>query len=180
MFVVGQTDSAAQRRGITVDIAPKLPHSRQNGLGIGIIAQLKLSAAIGYMGNQSPRARGSLVPGKRSAFSPVAPDAIVRHYLKIRGCDPFVRQRFTVAHEVGHFVLHRDKLERGDLVDDAMYRSGLSSSEETAANRLAADILMPFQLIRSLLSAGIRDPEALANKLQVSAAAMRIRLGFPI
>lgn len=94
--------------------------------------------------------------------------------------DPFVRQRFTVAHEIGHFVLHRDRLERGDLVDDAMYRSGLSSREETAANRLAADILMPFQLVRSLLSAGIRDPEALANKFQVSVAAIRIRLGLSI
>jgi hypothetical protein len=36
-----------------------------------------------------------------------------------------VRQRFTVAHEIAHFILHRQKLEGGDLVDDAMYRSGL-------------------------------------------------------
>jgi Zn-dependent peptidase ImmA (M78 family) len=76
--------------------------------------------------------------------------------------------------------LHRQKLESGDLVDDAMYRSGLSSKEETAANRMAADILMPFALIRSLISAGITDPQSLASKLQVSLAAMKIRLGLPL
>src|SRR5262249_31951059 len=80
----------------------------------------------------------------------------------------FVRQRFTVAHEIAHFILHRQKLEGGDLVDDAMYRSGLSTREETAANRFAADILMPLPLIRSLVQAGIRDPKSLAARLQVS------------
>ncbi len=91
-----------------------------------------------------------------------------------------VRQRFTVAHEIAHFILHRQKLESGDLVDDAMYRSGLSNKDETAANRMAADILMPFALIRSLISAGIRDPQSLAAKLQVSLPAMKIRLGLPL
>jgi hypothetical protein len=92
--------------------------------------------------------------------------------------DAFVRQRFTVAHEIAHFVLHRERLESGDLIDDAMYRSGLSSKEETAANRLAADILMPMPLIQTLVSAGIREPQSLANKLQVSLAAIKIRLGI--
>ncbi len=91
-----------------------------------------------------------------------------------------VRQRFTVAHEIAHFILHRRKLESGDLIDDAMYRSGLTSKEETAANRLAADILMPLPLIKQLLDAGIRDPESLAARLQVSLPAMRIRLGLPV
>jgi hypothetical protein len=91
-----------------------------------------------------------------------------------------VRQRFTVAHEIAHFILHRRKLESGDLIDDAMYRSGLSTQDETAANRLAADILMPLPLIRKLLDAGIRDPKSLAARLQVSLPAMRIRLGLPL
>lgn len=91
-----------------------------------------------------------------------------------------VRQRFTVAHEIAHFLLHRRKLESGDLVDDAMYRSGLSSKDETAANRFAADILMPHQLIRSLVESGVRTPEQLAARLQVSLPAMKIRLGIPV
>jgi hypothetical protein len=91
-----------------------------------------------------------------------------------------LRKRFTVAHEIAHFVLHRPQLENGDLIDDTMYRSGLSSAEETAANRLAADILMPFPLIQNLISAGVRDVESLAERFQVSQAAMKIRLGIPV
>jgi len=98
--------------------------------------------------------------------------------IAVNARDVFVRQRFTVAHEIAHFILHRRLLEQGDLVDDAMYRSGLSTKEETAANRLAADILMPLLLIRGLMAGGISTPESLANKLQVSLPAMRIRLGL--
>jgi hypothetical protein len=90
-----------------------------------------------------------------------------------------VRQRFTIAHEIAHFLLHRAQLENGDLIDDTMYRSGLSSAEEAAANKMAAHILMPFSLINSLVSAGITDVSELAGRLQVSQTAMRIRLGIP-
>jgi hypothetical protein len=100
--------------------------------------------------------------------------------IAVNSLHSFVRQRFTVAHEIAHFILHRQKLESGDLVDDAMYRSGLSNKEETAANRFAADILMPLPLIRALVEAGIRDPRNLAAKLQVSLPAMKIRLGIPV
>jgi len=94
--------------------------------------------------------------------------------------DALVRQRFTVAHEIAHFILHRAQLENGDLIDDAMYRSNVSTQDETAANRLAADILMPFALIRALINAGFKDTQSLANKLQVSLPAIKIRLGLPL
>src|SRR5258708_22623257 len=91
-----------------------------------------------------------------------------------------VRKRFTIAHEIAHFVLHRAILENGDLTDDAMYRSGLSSREETAANQLAAQILMPMPLIQSLVDAGLNDVQSLAARFQVSQTAMKIRLGIPV
>lgn len=91
-----------------------------------------------------------------------------------------LRKRFTVAHEIAHFLLHRRQLDEGELVDDTMYRSGLSSTEEAQANKLAAQILMPHTLIESLIASGVRDVEGLANNLQVSIPAMRIRLGIPI
>lgn len=90
------------------------------------------------------------------------------------------RKRFTIAHEIAHFILHRDYLEKGDLVDDAMYRSGLSSAEETQANSLAAQILMPFSLIQALVDSGIKDVATLASTFQVSQPAMKIRLGIPV
>src|SRR6185437_7044968 len=57
------------------------------------------------------------------------------------------RQRFTLAHEIAHFILHRS-LIGGGVVDDTMYRSALSSRREVEANKLAAEICMPLALIR--------------------------------
>jgi hypothetical protein len=90
------------------------------------------------------------------------------------------RQRFTVAHEIAHFILHKDRLESGDLVEDSLYRSGMGGQEESEANRLAADILMPYPLIQKLASAGDKTPEALADHLAVSLAAIKIRLGLTV
>jgi hypothetical protein len=59
--------------------------------------------------------------------------------------DPHVRKRFTVAHEIAHYILHRD-LVGSELVDDSLFRSGLTTREEAQANGLAADILMPRHL----------------------------------
>lgn len=84
------------------------------------------------------------------------------------------RQRFTLAHELAHYVLHRDLIESG-VIDDTMYRSGMSSYLETQANRMAADIIMPIELVRERRQA-IPSTEALASEFGVSKAAMNIRL----
>jgi len=91
---------------------------------------------------------------------------------------PRVRRRFTIAHEIAHFILHRDAI--GDeLLDDALYRSGLSGPMEVAANRLAADILMPWHLLNVYLQNGINSVEELAEIFDVSKSTMSIRLGVP-
>jgi hypothetical protein len=87
------------------------------------------------------------------------------------------RQRYTIAHEISHFVLHRDAIG-SEVVDDTFYRSGLSERREFEANALAAEILMPWSLIRVLMRDDARATE-LAQRLQVSEAAMNIRLGLP-
>lgn len=86
------------------------------------------------------------------------------------------RQRFTIAHEIAHFVLHRDVIGN-ELVDDTFYRSGLSERREFEANALAAEILMPWPLVTRLMQNGERSIEKLADALQVSTAALNIRLG---
>ncbi len=89
----------------------------------------------------------------------------------------YLRKRFTLAHEIAHFILHRDQI--GDeLTDDAMYRSGLPTREEAQANRLAADILMPAHLILRLKASGCDSPSKMADALQVSEEAMKIRLSY--
>lgn len=60
------------------------------------------------------------------------------------------RQRFTLAHEIAHFLLHRDRIGDG-ITDDILYRSKLSDFMEVQANCLAADILMPGHLIQQKL-----------------------------
>ncbi|AWB06681.1 ImmA/IrrE family metallo-endopeptidase (plasmid) [Azospirillum humicireducens] len=88
------------------------------------------------------------------------------------------RQRFTVAHEVAHFLLHRNQIGNG-LTDDTFYRSDLSDTREREANRLAADILMPWPLVRLATEGGVHSVEELAEAFDVSSAAMHIRLGLP-
>jgi IrrE N-terminal-like domain len=44
------------------------------------------------------------------------------YLIRINGRDPEVRKRFTLAHELAHFLLHKDDLDRADVVDSAMYR----------------------------------------------------------
>jgi Zn-dependent peptidase ImmA (M78 family) len=89
-----------------------------------------------------------------------------------------VRQRFTAAHEIAHFILHRDRIGDG-ITDDVLYRSKLSSPMEAEANRLAADILMPWHLIREVTAGGVTDVRNLAEHFEVSEIAMSIRLGLP-
>lgn len=89
------------------------------------------------------------------------------------------RRRFTIAHEIAHFLLHRDEI--GDGVEDStLYRSHLSGRQETQANRLAAEILMPWRLISHLVRQNPHSSvEFLAQELKVSKSAMAIRLGVP-
>jgi len=95
--------------------------------------------------------------------------------ISVRASDAYVRRRFTVAHEIAHFVLHRNRV--GAVVtDDAYYRSNLSSWEEVEANRLAADILMPRQLLAKYIKTWGAEPSVLAALFKVSESAIRIRL----
>ena len=91
---------------------------------------------------------------------------------------PVTRRRFTIAHECAHAMLHPELIGDG-IVDDALYRSGLSSRIEAQANRLAADLLMPRKKLDQLISSGITDVSTLAEKFWVSEQAMAIRVGVP-
>ncbi len=88
------------------------------------------------------------------------------------------RKRFTIAHEIAHFILHRDEIGDG-IIDDALFRSSLSTIIEVQANQLAADLLMPRALIQQSIDAGNKTIPELAKSLNVSKSAMSIRLGIP-
>ena len=69
------------------------------------------------------------------------------------------------------------------IVDNVLYRSGEPEQIEYEANRLAADLIMPDDLVLADLAAlgvAISDDviERLAQEWQVSKAAMEIRLSW--
>lgn len=57
------------------------------------------------------------------------------------------RKRFTVMHEIAHYVLHRDNADEVYAHRDA----GQNSRMETEANLFAANVLMPQELIDDAL-----------------------------
>jgi len=97
------------------------------------------------------------------------------------------RQRFTIAHELGHYMLHRNLIGNG-IADDCAYRStssdvykntNIGKSEETEANQFAASILMPKPAIENVKTlTKVDDPEIIANLLGVSRQAYCIRMGI--
>lgn len=100
--------------------------------------------------------------------------AAAGYRIVINGRDNSKRQRFTMAHEIAHYVLHRDLLENG-LVDDALYRSSLSDDYERQANRFAAQILLPAPALKAAYRSN-KALSSLAQAFNVSDAALRIRL----
>ena len=89
----------------------------------------------------------------------------------------WVLQKDKDSLKIAHFILDRDYIGDG-ITDNGLLRSNLSSEIEIAANRLAADIIMPWHLISHALKNG-RENNELAKVLKVSNGAMSIRLETP-
>lgn len=111
------------------------------------------------------------------------PEHVGSYIIRVNRNDSARRQRFTVAHEIGHFLLHRDEIGDG-ITDDVLYRSTLSDRREAQANRMAADLLMPQKLVDEWMERArtLKVDNVigfLADKFNVSEAAMKIRLGIP-
>jgi predicted transcriptional regulator len=96
------------------------------------------------------------------------------------------RQRFTAAHELGHYIYHRSLIGRG-VGDTRAYRSAgtnfpnqnITAQHERQANSFAANVLMPIDQIKYYQAIGVRGAKELAERFGVSEEAMRIRLGLP-
>jgi len=107
-------------------------------------------------------------------------------YIRYNSIEIPARQRFTIAHEIGHFLLHAKSnslfIEKTEKI---MYRNTQSSTgellKEREANAFAAAFLMPRKLVKEAIAA-LPDYEHenivhfLSLKFKVSEAAMAIRL----
>ena len=96
------------------------------------------------------------------------------------------RQRFTIAHEIGHYLLHADDGVHIDERMDILKRDATSSlaidRREIEANQFAAELLMPRSMLMRKLSQNPLDIEddqeliQLAKEYLVSAQAMTFRV----
>jgi hypothetical protein len=107
----------------------------------------------------------------------------------VRESDPLVRQRFTIAHEVGHFALKHQEHGEHVHVDEGWKVTARSHNKtagfhpiEVEANQFAATLLMPSGLLRRrVASYGVgkldeHHVSELAREFKVSEQAMTIRL----
>lgn len=96
------------------------------------------------------------------------------------------RQRFTIAHEIGHLLLHRDTASVFVDSSPVFFRDAASSEgtriQEIEANAFASALLMPQDAIREFVGnqpIDVHDEAAmksLAGRFEVSVQALTIRL----
>lgn len=104
------------------------------------------------------------------------------------------RQRFSIAHELGHFFLHKDEAIFVDFGKSfsrpsLRFRNNVSSmavnEDEIEANTFAASLLMPIPMLRRAVEEILKSdsdvvPDVVIRKLatdfHVSPAAMEFRL----
>jgi Zn-dependent peptidase ImmA (M78 family) len=99
-----------------------------------------------------------------------------------------VRKRFSIAHELGHFILHSKKNTSGLFMDKLLFRKNISTYStkdeaiEREANHFAACLLMPDKLVINevnKLNSSKDDDEnikILSKMFDVSISAMTYRL----
>lgn len=97
-----------------------------------------------------------------------------------------VRKRFTIAHELGHYVLHKD--QGSMFMDKVLYRKssdGYTIKDERLereANYFAANLLMPANIVKNYIETNDLDfyedsnIQKMAKDFGVSSSAMTYRL----
>lgn len=139
-----------------------------------------LDQVVGYLGlslDETP------LENEYSGFLAVKEKTIVvnlRH--------PPARRRFTIAHEIGHYQLHRRSEDIPVFIDRTVYHrkesaEGVDHLMEMQANAYAAGLLMPEALLDAYLekhpTLDLEKPadiKALAEDFEVSRPAMEFRL----
>ncbi len=102
-------------------------------------------------------------------------------YIGIEKSEYPYRKRFTLAHELGHYLLHQQNDSEFEQID---FRDGIdfngqgsysSDPHEQEANAFAAELLMPEEQVKEYLKE-YGSYELMAYLFGVSYAAMKIRL----
>lgn len=125
----------------------------------------------------------AVVAGLRVEYTtPVQPDygtwsgffSADERLIKVNGTEAAVRQRFTLAHELGHYAMNHGASFRDDA--DA-FSSKNREPKERQANQFAAELLMPEDAVRRVVASGtVSSADQLAALFKVSKVAMAYRV----
>ena len=113
----------------------------------------------------------------------MSPD-VEEYQIQINNTDAPVRQRFTVAHEIAHYFLHKSHIDSDGITDSILYRSKLSDKKEAEANRLAAAMLLPWNEVQAWhherygCAPKAEFLDEIAKAFRVSSLAVGFRFGF--
>lgn len=116
-----------------------------------------------------------------------------RWVIVVNANDPPVRQRFTIAHELGHLLIHKYATPHADGRYQVRFRNEESATggirEEIEANQFAAELLMPEREVRRLATKlrldvvdssadkeAVRKLSGVAKRFQVSVQALSFRI----
>lgn len=103
----------------------------------------------------------------------------------VKAGDILGRRRYTAAHELGHAVLHRERMGQFIADPDIAEADDATAGVEREANHFAVELLMPAEVIRARAAELRAEYRAcprlvlayrLASELLVSREAMRYRL----
>lgn len=115
-----------------------------------------------------------------------------KHEIIINKFEPAYKQRFTIAHELGHIILGHKEISY-KFSNMGQYKDTIERMNELSANKFAAELIMPETLVRKTLINTMNelsypidqkfdksDIERLvsvsANKLGVSAQTLNYRI----
>ena len=141
-------------------------------LGITTPSEIDLEAIAYYLG---ARVRYSRLHGCEARIIGAGNKAIIN----VNSRSSRQRQRFSIAHEIGHWQLHRGR-RLACRVEEMERQAKNAGSPERAADNYAADLLMPNYLFKpyvhefSTLSFSVVDKVANEFDCSYTAAAIRI------
>ena len=102
-----------------------------------------------------------------------------RAFITVDSASPRARQRFSIAHELGHWMIDRGKLSGFICTEKNLISDWSGNTPERRANRFAADLLMPANLFspaaknKEMTFATVRE---LCAQFETSLTATAIRL----
>lgn len=76
--------------------------------------------------------------------------------ISINEFEPDYRQRFTIAHELGHIILGHEGISYR-FSDVSKYKNTIDRMNEVSANKFAAELIMPENLVKKVLLHSINE-----------------------